>query len=370
MSRLNTCLRGVRVLDLSNYLPGPFASLLLADFGADVVKVEPPQGDGMRLLGPRDPDSTPLFHAALNAGKRVCRLDLKSDTGKAGFLQLADEADVLIEGFRPGVMGRFGLDQATLRERNSRLIYCSMSGYGADGPLAQTAGHDGNYLAIAGVLHRNGVPPRGFDPPIADMSSGLFAIIAILGALEARRRDGLGCHIDLGIADVAMPLQLFQIAALEADGVPQSESTYLNGGAAYYRVYAMRDGSHIMLGAVEPKFWRAFCEAAGRPDWIERQDEALPQTALIADLATFFATLDARACETRFAEADCCLSPVLDLRQAVASPHHARRGVVRAAPQGGHQALFPALIDGEAPASRPPLTESGVMRWKCEFSPR
>jgi crotonobetainyl-CoA:carnitine CoA-transferase CaiB-like acyl-CoA transferase len=368
MSRLNHCLGGVRVLDLSSYLPGPFATLLLADFGAEVLKVEPPQGDGMMQLGPRDAAATPLFHAALNAGKTICRLDLKTPEGKAALVSLATQADVLIEGFRPGVMQRLGLDHATLRPQHPGLIYCSLSGYGANGPLSQAAGHDGNYLALAGVLHRNGMPPRCFDPPIADMTSGLFAVIAILGALQARRRDGLGCHIDLGIADVAMPLQLFQIAALD-ETVPQPESTYLNGGAAYYRVYATRDGRHVMLGAVEPKFWRAFCEAAERADWIARQQEPLPQTALIQDLAGFFATLSMPDCTARFTTTDCCVSAVLDLGEAVATPHHAQRGVVRRSAGGGLQALFPALIDAEQSAQRLPLTETGVMRWRCESSP-
>jgi alpha-methylacyl-CoA racemase len=368
MSRLNHCLRGVRVLDLSSYLPGPFASLLLADFGAEVLKVEPPQGDGMMQLGPRDADATPLFHAALNAGKTICRLDLKDDVGKETLLSLAARADVLIEGFRPGVMRRLGLDHTTMRERHPGLIYCSLSGYGAEGPLSQAAGHDGNYLAQAGVLHRNGVPPRAFDPPIADMTSGLFAVISILGALEARRRDGLGCHIDLGIADVAMPLQLFQIAALN-ETVPQPETTYLNGGAAYYRVYTTRDGRHVMLGAVEPKFWRAFCEAAGQPGWIDRQREPLPQTMLIRDLGAYFATLSVDECNARFAATDCCVSVVLDLAEAVATPHHQERGVVRRATDGGLQVLFPALIDAEPPAPRPPLTKAGVLRWACESSP-
>jgi alpha-methylacyl-CoA racemase len=368
MSRLNQCLCGVRVLDLSSYLPGPFASLLLADFGAEVLKVEPPQGDGMMQLGPRDAAGTPLFHAALNAGKRVCRLDLKHAECRQELLSLAARADVLIEGFRPGVMRRFGLDHATLRSAHPRLIYCSLSGYGAEGSLSQAAGHDGNYLALAGVLHRNGVPPRCFDPPIADMTSGLFAVIAILGALEARRRDGLGCHIDIGIADVVMPLQLFQLAALN-ETVPQPETTYLNGGAAYYRVYKTRDNRHVMIGAVEPKFWRAFCEAAERPDWIARQQEILPQTALIRDLAQHFATLSMAECEARFTATDCCVSAVLDLAEAVVTPHHAERGVVRHGRRGELQALFPALIDAELPALRPSLTETGVMRWGCESSP-
>ena len=146
------------------------------------------------------------------------------------------------------------------------------------------------------------------------MTSGLFAVIAILGALEARRRDGQGCHVDLGIADVAMPLQLFQLAAIDVT-VPQPESTYLNGGAAYYRVYTTRDARHVMLGAVEPKFWRAFCEAADQPDWIPRQQEKLPQIALIRDLAAQFARLTLQECEACFGMADCCVSPVLDLAE-------------------------------------------------------
>jgi len=367
VARLDHCLRGVRILDLSSYLPGPFASLLLADFGADVVKIEPLQGDGMLQLGPRDANGTPVFHAALNAGKTICRLDLKTDEGRSALLSLAAQADVLIEGSRPGVMRRLGLGPESIRADHPRLIYCSLSGYGANSPMAQAAGHDGNYLALAGVLHRNGAPPRAFDPPIADMTSGLFAVIAILGALEARRRDGQGCHIDLGIADVAMPLQLFQLAAIDVT-VPQPESTYLNGGAAYYRVYTTRDGRHVMLGAVEPKFWRAFCEAAGQPDWIPRQHETLPQIALIRDLSARFAQLTLQECDVRFGTTDCCVSPVLDLAEAVAAPHHSERGLVRRVRDGELQALFPALIDGEPPALRQPLTEAGVMRWGCESS--
>jgi crotonobetainyl-CoA:carnitine CoA-transferase CaiB-like acyl-CoA transferase len=250
-------------------------------------------------------------------------------------------------------MDRLGLSYETLRARNPGLIFCSISGYGAAGPLAQVAGHDGNYLALAGVLHRNGKPPRFFDPPVGDVTSSLFAALAILGAVQGRRRDGLGCHIDLAIADVAMPLQLFEVAAFGATGtVPQPETTYLNGGGAYYRVYATADARHVVLGAVEAKFWRSFCEAAGRPDWIARQNEALPQHALIGELTAFFAGLSLAACEARFAEADCCLSPVLDLAEALHGAHHQTRGVVRAGPDGGLQALFPALVDGLPPAAR------------------
>ncbi len=353
MSRLNSFLHGLRVIDVSAYLPGPLANLLLADMGADVVKIEPLQGDGMRLLGRRDAAGKPLFHAALNAGKTVRRIDLKNLDGKREFLDLLDTADVLIEGFRPGAMTRLGLGHETPRARNPGLIFCSLSAYGTAGPLAQAAGHDCNYLALAGVLHRNGIPPTFFDPPVADVTSSLFAAVAILGAVQGRRRDGLGCHIDLAIADVAMPLQLFEVAAFGATGnVPQPEGTYLNAAAAYYRVYATADGRHVALGAVEAKFWRSFCTAAGRPDWIGRQAEVLPQHALIAELAAFFGALRLAECEVRFADADCCLSPVLDLADALRSAHHRTRGVVRPTPHGGLQALFPALVDGQPPAAR------------------
>ncbi|MBS0644492.1 MAG: CoA transferase [Proteobacteria bacterium] len=369
MSRLNQCLRGVRVLDLSSYLPGPFASLVLADFGAQVLKIEPPAGDGMRVLGPRDPDGTPTFHAALNAGKTICRLDLKSEEGRNCLLDLVRDADVLIEGFRPGVMERLCLSWEDLRVWNPALIYCSISGYGVGGPMEQAAGHDGNYLAMAGVLHRNGKPPRFFDPPIADMTSGLYAVIAILGALQARRCDGKGCHIDLGIADVAMPLQAFQVAALDTVGSPPAETTYLNGGAAYYRIYATRDDRHVMLGAVEQKFWRCFCEAAGRPDWMVRQNEPLPQTALIDDIADYFVQLTAADAMERFAASDCCVSLVLDLAEAVATPHHTARGVVRRTPRGRLQVLFPARVDDEAPVLRTDFIETEEAGWACGTSP-
>ncbi len=357
LSRLGRFAHGVRVLDLSAFLPGPLASLLLADMGAEVLKIEPPAGDAMMQLGPRDGADRPVFYEAVNAGKSVRRMDLKQPEMRAEFLRLVKEFDVLIEGFRPGVMRRLGLDYTVLSRVNPGLILCSLSGYGASGPMAQAAGHDANYLAASGVLHRNGQDiPMFYDPPLADLSGSLFGVIAILGALRAREADGRGCEIDIGLADTPMPLQIFQVAEHGATGaVPQPRETYLNGGAAYYQVYATRDGRHVALGAIEPKFWAAFCKAAGRPDWVPRQAEALPQTALTADVAALVATLALDECVARFAAADCCLSPVLDLGEAIASPHHRGRGLIRQAPEGALQALFPARVDGVPPASRPKL---------------
>lgn len=357
-SRLHRFARGVRVLDLSSFLPGPMAALLLADMGAEVVKIEPPAGDAMQQVGPRDAAGRPVFYEAVNAGKTVRRMDLKDPDQRRAFIGMVPEFDVLIEGFRPGVMRRLGLDHAALQAVHPGLITCSLSGYGAAGPLAQVAGHDANYLAAAGVMHGNGGSdgPMFYDPPLADISGALFGVIAILGALRARAADGRGCAIDIGLADAPMPLQLLEIAALGANGeVPQRRESYLNGGAACYQVYGTADGGHVAVGAIEAKFWAAFCRAAGRPEWIARQTERLPQTALIADVAACLATLTLPECAVRIADADCCTTPVLDLAEAVASPHHRARGLVRATADGNLQALFPAHIDGTPPAPRPAL---------------
>lgn len=346
MTPLKSFLRGVRVLDLSRYLPGPLASLLLADMGAEVLKIEPPSGDELQSLGPRGEAGRPIFYEAINAGKSVLELDLKKPTDVGILLELVATADVLIEGFRPGAMKRLGLAYATLAGVNPKLVYCSINGYGATGPMALAAGHDNNYLAMAGVLHRNGDDdPISFDPPVSDTAGSLFAAIAILGALQGRARTGKGCEIDLALADVAMPLQLLQVAGVGATGhAPGRGETYLNGGAAYYRVYRTSDGEHIALGAVEPKFWQAFCEAAGHHEWIARQAEPTPQKDLIARLVAYFASLTLNECVALFGNVDCCFSPVLDLAAALATPHVRHRGLVRRDAAGDLQALFPARV--------------------------
>jgi alpha-methylacyl-CoA racemase len=360
MSALNTWLEGVHVLDLSSFLPGPLATLFLADFGADVLKIEPPRGDEMRNLGPRDAQGRPVYYESVNGGKRVRRMDLKDATVREDFLRLVDDADVLVETFRPGVMTRLELDYATLAARNPRLIYCSLNGYGIGSTLEQAAGHDANYLALAGVLERNGdASPVYFDPPVADTTGSLYAVIAILGALRGRERTGHGCMIDIALADVIQPLQAFQVADYGARGYsPSRNETYLNGGAAYYRVYATRDARHITLGAIEPKFWKSFCETAGHPEWVARQGEALPQRDLTRDVAAFIATLTLDKCVARFANADCCLAPVLTAGEALESAHVRERGLVRRAASGDLQALFPARVNGEAPAIRPRVREA------------
>lgn len=362
MSALNGFLTGVRVLDLSRHLPGPLATLMLADMGAEVIKLEPPLGDEMRAIGPQGPSGRSVYYDAVNGGKTVCRIDLTKTEERERFLTLADQADIVVESFRPGVMERLGIGHDLLRRRNPRLICCALSGFGRDGPLAQRAGHDANYLSLAGVLSQNGADaPQFFDPPIADCTASLMAVIAILGALQSRQASGQGCLIDLALADAVMPLQTFQLAALGVLGhVPRGGREVLNGGAAYYRIYRTRDGRHVSLGAIEPKFWQRFCEAAGRADWLPRQGEPLPQDALAAEIAAYFSFLTLTEAMARFEPVDCCVAPVLDLAEAVAAPQAVHRDLVRRTGSGAFEALFPARIDGAAPSPRAPLREADL----------
>jgi len=356
MSAISEFLTGVRILDLSQYIPGPLGSLMLVDMGAEVIKVEPPVGDAMRTLGPRTRDDRALFYETLNAGKHVVHLNLKDADDIDTFIDLVKTADVVIEGFRPGVMKRLGIDYSALSAHNPKLIYCAISGYGASGLDALKAGHDANYLAEAGVLDRNGgESPMFFDPPIADEAGSLYAAMAILGALNARHRTEAGCEIDIALADVIMPMQLLQIADYgENRAVPVREGTYLNGGAAYYNIYRTRDDRYIIVGAVEPKFWQTFCEAAEHPQWITRQAEPVPQHRLINDVAEYIASLSLRACETRFSDDDCCVSTVLPLDDALNAPRTTERGLVVHS-TNGLQALFPAKVNGDTALPRPPL---------------
>jgi alpha-methylacyl-CoA racemase len=356
-SRLGAFLTGVRIVDLSRHLPGPLATMLLADMGAEVIKIEAPGGDDQRRIGPRGPDGQSVFFHAVNASKTTRTIDLKSETGRSTLREMTKNADVLIESFRPGVMTRLGVDYESLKAANQGLIYCSLSGYGQAGPCAQDTGHDGNFLALSGIMHRNRqTKPSYYDPPIADCAASLFAAIVILGALRGRESDRKGCHIDMSLADAPMALQMFQLAHLGVSGVvPSAAKGYLNGGAAYYQVYETSDHRHVMLGAIERKLWVLFCEAAERPDWIERHQESEPQSDLIRDVAAVVAGWTLKECEQRFGKVDCGLSPVLDLGEAVRHPHHRQRGMLALAPLTGFQALFPALIDGRPPVARSPI---------------
>lgn len=343
-------LDGVRVLDLSRLLPGPFASLLLADLGADVVKVEDTgPGDYVRMTPPYvegvedSAKSAPFL--ALNRNKRSVRLDLKQEEGREAFLALADTADVVLESFRPGVLDRLGVGFEALRARNPRIVVCAITGFGQTGPLKDRPGHDLNYLGLNGVLALNGV--RGGEPvnggvQVADLGGGaLMAVTGILAALRHAERTGEGQHVDVSMADGSLAWTAMDAALALQGGRPRRGETILTGAHLCYRPYACADG-YITIGALEPKFWRAFCEGVGREDLIphqfdppgsdaHRQVEEIARSRTRAEWAAFGA------------ERDACVEPVLELEEALESDLVREREMVVELDQPGAAAPVRAL---------------------------
>jgi alpha-methylacyl-CoA racemase len=270
---VNAPLAGLTILDLTRLLPGPAATMHLADYGADVIKIEDTgDGDYLRdfppLIGPAgERPSNPVF-SAVNRGKRSIALNLKSDAGRDVLLRLVDRADALIEGFRPGVLERLGCGWETLHARNPKLVVCSLTGYGQTGPLANDAGHDLNYLAVTGVLDQiraNGQPAIP-NLQIGDLLGGaLAALSALLVALVGAQRGGIGTRIDVAMTDALLAHHFFPHADHDAGHDARAESTLLTGGVACYHVYRTADGRELAVGALELKFWQAFCDAAQLP---------------------------------------------------------------------------------------------------------
>ncbi len=279
-------LEDVKVLDLTRLLPGPFCTMMLADYGADVLRVEDTgAGDYLRFWPPYygdDADNASgtrsAAYLALNRGKRAIRLDLKKEEGKDLLMRLVDSHDILVESFRPGVMDRLGLGYETLRERNPALIYCAISGYGQDGDNRDRAGHDMNYLGLAGMLGltgRKGGPPVQAAGQIADLGGGaLMALFGIMAAIHERSRSGEGQFLDVSMTDGALSwLSILAAAYFCDDDVPRRGDPDLSGGRVCYFVYETSDGRWMSLGALEPKFWREWCVGVDREDLIDRQLE-------------------------------------------------------------------------------------------------
>jgi len=342
-------LAGIRVLDLSRLLPGPFATMVLADLGAQVDKVEDPAGgDYLRLMPPLVGSMNATFHA-LNRGKRSLVLDLKRPDGREAFSRLAARYDVLVESFRPGVMKRLGLGYDALAERNPRLVYCAITGYGQTGPLADRAGHDLNYLARAGVLGVSGPtggPPQVPGVQVADVGGGaLFAVAGVLAALEARHHTGRGRFVDVSMCEGALAFGLYGIGNRLAGVATPAGDDVLTGGIAPYGTYLTKDGRAVSLGALEPKFWTAFCVAVGIPPDLQALALGPHQAEWKSRLAGIFAgrTRDAWA---EFARAhDVCLEPVLDPEELPGDEQHASRGIFLEGPTG----------DGSFPQPRTPI---------------
>ncbi|MEA2303325.1 MAG: alpha-methylacyl-CoA racemase [Solirubrobacteraceae bacterium] len=335
-------LQGVRVLDLSRLLPGPFCSLLLADFGADVVKVEDTgMGDYVRWSTPHvdglDPSARSARFLALNRGKQSIRVNLKADGGREAFLKLVEGADVVLESFRPGVLDRLGVGYEAMRAVNPGIVVCAISGYGQDGPLRDRSGHDINYLGLVGLLGLTGDaggPPVQAAGQIADVGGGaLMAAFGILAALRHRDATGEGQFVDVSMADGALSW-LAMDAARSLLGEPQRRGHMeLSGAFVCYRPYACSDG-WVTLGALEPKFWQAWCAGVGREDLVAHQFEPPGSEAHAAVEAVFRGRT--RDEWTAFAgEHDCCLEPVLELEEALDSELVRAREMVVAVEQPG-----------------------------------
>ena len=279
-------LQSTRILDLTRLLPGAVCTMLLGDLGAEIIKVEDPQtGDYARTMPPLI-DGMGAFFRSSNGGKKSIAIDLKSAAGQAVLHRLVKSADVLIEGFRPGVTARLGADYETLSAINPRLVYCSLSGWGQTGPYAPLSGHDLNYIARDGVLGAD-LQPGTPGAQVADISGAYVAVMGILAALLQRQSTGAGDYIDVALSEAAMPLAL--AAWVEAQTTPADNGFIsLRGENACYRVYRCADGEPMALGAVEAKFWANFCRAVERPEWIAQQYDRSRQPALIDEVAALF----------------------------------------------------------------------------------
>jgi crotonobetainyl-CoA:carnitine CoA-transferase CaiB-like acyl-CoA transferase len=314
-------LDGIAVIDLTRLLPGAAATMLLSNFGADVIKIEQPGlGDYARQMPPLVDGEGAVFRAT-NRGKRSLALDLKTADGKAALLRLASTADVLVEGFRPGVMRRLGLDYPALRNINERLIYVSLTGYGQTGPYAAMAGHDINYIALAGLLGVTGAIP---GVQIADLAGGsLQAVIGILLALMARHKTGRGQYVDVSMLEGAWWLMTLPLAVYSANGeIPEPGAATLSGRYACYQMYRAADGRWLAVGTLEPKFWAALCGKLGHPELVADQFvEGERQATVIETLRKIFATKPSHEWLDFFRGADVCVTLVRNIAEVAADPH-------------------------------------------------
>ena len=355
-------LRGLRVLELAGLGPGPFCAMLLADLGADVVRVDRP-GGGV----------TPVNHDndLLNRGKRSIALDLKRDLGTA--LRLADRADVLIEGFRPGVAERLGIGPEVCLSRHPQLVYGRMTGWGQTGPRAHTAGHDITYIALTGALHAIGTaggPPQIPLNLVGDFGGGaLYLATGILAALWEARSSGVGQVVDAAIVDGAAHLMTMQWSLL-AGGAWQDERgvNLLDSGAPFYRVYETADRRHIAVGPLEPRFFAEFMTRLGLGDEADDYFDRARWPRLAELIAAAFATRTQREWADLFADSDGCVAPVLSMREAAADPHLRARGTFTEHGGVTQPAPAPRFSRTEATLSRPPAapgahTEEVLADW-------
>lgn len=316
-------LTGIRVLDMSRLLPGPYCTMLLADFGAEVIKIEEPgKGDYSRSFPPFLKDFG-YWHLQLNRNKQSVVLDLKSEEGKNIFLELVKTADVVVESYRPGVLKKLGVDYEAAAKVNPKIIYCSLSGYGSKGPLAHKADHDLGYLSLAGVTAMSGEADGAPAIPgvlMADMNAALSAGMSIMIALRHAALTGQGQEIDISLFNVAMNLMPGAASLFFGSGfVAERGNNWLTGAYANYNIYATADGRYVSVGCLEKKFWRNLCIGLGREELIDMIDDESNHPYLKEQLAAAFKQKTMREWEKFFADKDACVTPVLNFKEAVES---------------------------------------------------
>ncbi|NMF96499.1 CoA transferase [Aromatoleum toluolicum] len=358
-------LANLRVLDLTRLLPGPLATQHLADYGAEVIKIEDTgAGDYARTMGAMNGD-TSFFYQVCNRGKKSVRLDLKQAEGRELFLRLVDTADVVVEGFRPGVMDKLGLGYDALSERKPRIVVCSISGYGQTGPYALRAGHDINYIGYAGVLDQIGT--AGGAPALSNLQVGdllggtMSALFGLLVAVLDARASGQGRHVDVSMTDAALAHAIFPLAEVLAHGgvKPRGEDL-LTGGVPCYGVYETADGRHMAVGSLEEKFWHLVCDTLGRPDLkpahLATGDEGARARA---EVAAIFRSRTQVEWTAVFDGVDCCVTPILRVEESLENPQLLARGMVTTV-DGVRQFGPPVRLSGFEPGPFQPAPQAGA----------
>ncbi len=351
-------LAGIRVLDLTRLLPGPMCSLHLADMGADVIKVEDPrQGDYAREMG--------SLYVSVNRNKRSISVDLKQAAGREIFLRLADTADVIIEGFRPGTVNRLRIGYDDIKPRNAKLVYCAMTGYGQSGPFRDRAGHDLNYMSYTGVTDQTGGrggPPVIPNIQVADLLGGsLSAVMGILAALLDVQRSGRGRYIDVAMADCTLAHAVFPLIAHHQHGevAPRGEDM-LSGGLPWYAIYETSDGRYVTVASLEEKFWRRLCTALDREGWIDAYHaDAARREVLRTELRALFRSETQAFWVAKLEAADCCFSPVLTLDEALDHLQFAARDMIHVSGDGVPQFAFPVRFNDFTFAVHAPAPAQG-----------
>ena len=344
-------LSGIRILDLSRLLPGPYLTQLLADLGAEVIKVETPLAGDYARLAPPEMGLGNLYET-VNQGKKSLALNYRNPRGRDLFLELAKTADVVLEGFRPTIADKYGIGYKAVCKVKRDIVYCSLSGYGQEGPYQQRVGHDLNYMAIGGAASMNGRPderPLPYGLPVADLSGGMLAAIAILGALVGRERSGQGMYLDVALLDGVISWMTPMALSAYFSGLKVRAGTHpLLGGKACFNVYEAADGKYLTLGTIEPHFWGDFCKTVGRTDLIERQYDP----ALGPELESIFKQKTCDDWLAMFVDKDACVEPVNSVEEMLTNPQVQARGHIRMedGKPVGMQSPFVFARDARSPA--------------------